>query len=302
MESEDNDDDARKTILIDFLAPRPAYDLSYAERVVYNGISISRCTLPPNSGCAVGASQLTIAVHEDDPMEMEWRPPSALHTERRTILRDMAYITPADQPIYRRWSGTPRLLVIALGQTFLEPILEEAFAPAGADLQPIVGIHDPDITAIARRCRRELEEGGAGGRLFTEGMATVLTLHVYRTYGEGKGTLQMAKGGLGPLRLNRVIAYIDAHLEADMGLRDLAAVAEVSPGHFGEQFKLSTGQTPFRFILERRIGRAKELLMDRDMPIAEVALNVGFANQSHFTVNFRKLTGTTPARFRADTT
>ncbi|QDK31738.1 hypothetical protein DM450_02825 [Sphingomonas sp. IC081] len=73
-------------------------------------------------------------------------------------------------------------------------------------------------------------------------------------------------------------------------------------GADGGQFKVSTGTTLFRFILERRIGRAKELLLDREIPIAEVALRAGFADQSHFTVNFRKLTGTTPARFRADST
>ncbi len=77
-------------------------------------------------------------------------------------------------------------------------------------------------------------------------------------------------------------------------------VRDPSPGYFGEAFKASTGLTPFRFILERRVRRAKELLLDRDIPIAEVALRVGFANQSHFTVNFKKLTGKTPSRFRND--
>ncbi len=299
-DGEKNDD--RKTTLIDFVAPRPAYDLSYAERVVYNGISVSRCILPPNPGSMVGANQLTIAVHDDEPLDMEWQFPSALHRERRTILRDMAHINPADHAIFQRWSGSPRILVIALDRTFLAPIVEEAFDPDDVNLPPVIGAQDPDIANIALGWRKELAEGGAGGRLFTEGLATVLAVHIYRTYGEGTGRLQIAKGGLRPLRLNRVIAYIDANLETDMGLRDLAAIAEVSPGHFGEQFKLSTGQTPFRFIQERRIGRAKEMLMNREMPIAEVALNAGFANQSHFTVNFRKLTGTTPARFRADTT
>ncbi|MFT3968156.1 MAG: GTP-binding protein [Sphingobium sp.] len=119
---------------------------------------------------------------------------------------------------------------------------------------------------------------------------------------EGTPRIHRAKGGLGSVRLNRVIAYIDAHLETDIGLSDLAAVAEMSPGHFGDQFKIATELTPFRFILERRIARAKELLLDRDIPIAEVALRAGFANQSHLTVNFRKLVRTTPARFRADST
>lgn len=110
---------------------------------------------------------------------------------------------------------------------------------------------------MAQGWRKELNEGGAGGRLFAEGLATVHALYVYRTSGDGTHRIPFAKGSLGPIRLNRVIAYIDAHLETDIGLRDLAMIAEVSPGHFGEQFEVSTGSTPFRFILGRQIGRAK---------------------------------------------
>ncbi len=296
------DENARKVVLVDFAAPYPDYDLTYAERIIHSGISVSRCTLPPNLGQMIGATQLTIAVHEDEPLKMEWRLPGAVDTEQRTILRDMAHINPADHPVFQRWSGRPQIMVIALDRTFLEPIVSEAFAAEGVSLRPHIGLQDRDIANIAYGWRRELREGGAGGRLFAEGLATVLALHVYRTYGEGYPRLHLAKGGLGPVRLSRVIGYIDAHLEADMGLRDLAAVAEVSPGYFGEQFKVSTGLTPFRFILERRIARAKELLLNRDVPIAEIALRAGFANQSHFTVNFRKLAGTTPARFRTEST
>lgn len=298
---DDEKDASRDIVLIDFAAPKPTYHLSYSERMVYNGIAVSRCTLPPNPGILLGGSQFTVAIHDDDPLDMKWRLPSALVPESRTIVRDMAHINPADHPIYQRWSGTARVLVIAMSQTFLDPIINEAF-PDGVELSPRIGIDDPDIANIAKGWRKELEEGGAGGRLFTESLGTVMALHILRTYGIGRGRQQFAKGGLGPIRLNRVIAYIDANLETDMGLRDLAAIAELSPGHFAEQFKVSTGTTLFRFILERRIGRAKELLLNRDIPIAEVALRAGFADQSHFTVNFRKLTNTTPARFRADST
>jgi len=291
---------ARSTILIDFGAPHPAFELVYGERIVHGGLSVSRCTLPPNPGASVGATQLTIAVHEGEPVEMEWRLPGATASERRLISRNMAHINPADHPIFQRWAGCPRIMVIAFDRSFIDPIISEAYNGTGVTLRPRIGISDRVIANIARAWRRELDEGGAGGGLYSEGLGTVLALHLLRTYGEGTVNHRPAKGGLGAFRLNRVIEYIDAHLETDFGLRDLAAVAEVSPGYFGEAFKASTGMTPFRFILERRVRRAKELLLDRAMPIAEVALAVGFANQSHFTVNFKKLTGWTPSRFRTD--
>jgi len=292
------DPESRSTVLIDFAAPHPAYDLTYSERIVYGGLSVSRCTLPPNPGSAVGATQLTIAVHESEPLEMEWQLPGAATSESRLITEDMAHINPADQPIFQRWSGHPRIMVVAFDRIFLDPIINEAYDGNGVVLRPRLGLSDPTIVNIARAWRRELNEGGPGGQLYSEGLGTVLALHLLRTYGEGVAHASPVKGGLAAFRLNRVIDHIDANLDADFGLRDLAAVAEVSPGYFGEAFKASTGLTPFRFILERRVRRAKELLLDRDIPIAEVALRVGFANQSHFTVNFKKLTGKTPSRFR----
>ena len=79
-------------------------------------------------------------------------------------------------------------------------------------------------------------------------------------------------------------------------------MANLSTHHFGEAFKASTGTSPYRYLIERRIHRAKELLLGADRSIAEVALTVGFASHSHFTDNFRKLTGITPSRFRMDRT
>lgn len=287
-------------VLVDFLAYRPTYHLTYAERISHDGVSVSKCIMPPNAGTAIGASQFTIAVFDGEPSEIEWRLPPGMGRQRRIFRRNMANINRANHPFYQRWSGMPRVLVIALDRAFLEPIIEEAFPSHHMPFEPVIGVQDPDIASIAEGWRKELSEGGPGGRLYAESLATVTALHVYRTYSERSAHFPSIKGGLSPVRLNRVVDYMNAHLDEEISLRKLARVAQASPGHFGEQFKVSTGKTPFRFLLERRIGRAKELLLSRNMTLAEVALEVGFANQSHFTVNFRKLTGQTPARFRKE--
>lgn len=103
-------------------------------------------------------------------------------------------------------------------------------------------------------------------------------------------------GGLGALRLRRVVA----HLADDISLSDLAAQARLRTHHFGEAFKASTGISPHRYLVERRIRRAKELLLGAEQSIAQIAISVGFASHSHFTDNSRRLTGTTPSRFRID--
>ncbi|MBU6418771.1 MAG: AraC family transcriptional regulator [Proteobacteria bacterium] len=106
-------------------------------------------------------------------------------------------------------------------------------------------------------------------------------------------------GGMRGVRLRRAVDYIESHLGEDVRLRTLASVVGFSVHHFSDVFKAETGLAPHHFLIERRIHRAKELLLETKMPIAEIALEVGFSGQSHLTLNFRKLTGTTPLRFRA---
>jgi AraC family transcriptional regulator len=98
--------------------------------------------------------------------------------------------------------------------------------------------------------------------------------------------------------MRRVLDYIDAHLADDLGLIELAAIAGLSPHHFGEAFKTSVGKSPHRFVTERRVGHAMDLLRNEDRSIAEIAHTAGFSNQSRLTENFRRVTGLTPGLFR----
>ena len=105
--------------------------------------------------------------------------------------------------------------------------------------------------------------------------------------------------GLSARRLRAVLRYIREHLHATLTLRDLAAVAHLSPYHFARRFKESTGLSPHRYIIARRIERAKELLRgEEELTLAQVAARAGFWDQGHFTRHFKRLVGVTPRRFR----
>lgn len=107
-----------------------------------------------------------------------------------------------------------------------------------------------------------------------------------------------ARGGLAPWQKRRVETFIDDHLGHPIGLADLAAAAALSPSYFCRAFKVSFGSTPFGHVTKCRIDRARDLLRDSDMPIAEIALVCGFAEQSNFTKVFGRLTGTPPGAWR----
>jgi AraC family transcriptional regulator len=105
-------------------------------------------------------------------------------------------------------------------------------------------------------------------------------------------------GGLQKWRLKRVAEYVDSHLSKKVTLSDLAAVAGLSRMHFASQFRMATGLRPHEYLLRQRIRRADELLRDTTMTIVEVALNVGFQTQAHFTTVFKRIAGSTPAQWR----
>jgi AraC family transcriptional regulator len=103
---------------------------------------------------------------------------------------------------------------------------------------------------------------------------------------------------LSPPKLRRVIDFIEAHLQESIGLDDLAEAAGLSPNHFLRVFKLATGETPYHFLRARRLERARRLLAEDAMPLAELALECGFANQAHFTAAFSRELGISPGRYR----
>jgi AraC family transcriptional regulator len=105
-------------------------------------------------------------------------------------------------------------------------------------------------------------------------------------------------GGLPETSLRRVLEHIQTHLDQELTITALAAVAELSPYHFSRLFKQSTGLSPHQHLLRQRIERARGLLAGPRRRIAQVSYELGFPNQSHFTTVFRKLVGVTPRTYQ----
>ncbi len=111
----------------------------------------------------------------------------------------------------------------------------------------------------------------------------------------------VAQGGLAGWQLRRITAFMNEHAHQDLALEELAALAGLSAKHFARAFRQSTGVPPHRWLIERRIERAKKLLITGDLGLAEIAVACGFADQSHFTAAFRRGMGVTPGAFRKET-
>ncbi|CAB3749429.1 helix-turn-helix transcriptional regulator [Paraburkholderia humisilvae] len=99
-------------------------------------------------------------------------------------------------------------------------------------------------------------------------------------------------------RLQRTIAFIDNHLDQPISLQQLAHAVGLSPTYFAARFRAAVGASPRLFVMRRRIERAKVLLASTRMSMIDVALNVGFRTQSHFTTVFGRQEGATPHQWR----
>jgi AraC family transcriptional regulator len=99
-------------------------------------------------------------------------------------------------------------------------------------------------------------------------------------------------------RLKRTLEYVDAHLGENITLADLARNSNLSVYYFATLFKKSTGLSPHRYILHRRVSRAQQLLQNTDLSVLDVSLDLGFQHQNNFARAFRRVTGMTPTGFR----
>jgi transcriptional regulator of acetoin/glycerol metabolism/AraC-like DNA-binding protein len=115
---------------------------------------------------------------------------------------------------------------------------------------------------------------------------------------ERRFVLQPPRGGLSAGALRRVCEFVESHLEDNISLDALAAQAHLSVYHFARAFRHSTGVSPHRYVLEQRVKRAQQLLVQTDLSLASIASALGFSDQGHFSRQFHGLVGTTPSSYR----
>ena len=193
--------------------------------------------------------------------------------------------------------------VVPLIELFLAPetlnnSCYEAVKSSNVQLSPQYRLRDPLIEQMGLALKTELEKGGVDSQAYADSMATALSMHLLRRYGDRQPQIKQYYGGLPPYKLTAVREYIYAHLDQNLTLTKLAARANLSTHYFATLFKQSTGYTPHQYITKCRVEKAKQLLQQTELPIMEIALEVGFQNQSHFTRVFRQCLKVTPKAYR----
>lgn len=210
-------------------------------------------------------------------------------------------ITPADVPAWYRAEGDDHYLCVEMSADFLQSIAQEApeLNRDCLELLTEFRVRDLQIEQTLMQLRRELHHGdGYLGRLYVDSLANVLAVNLLRGYSTTVPRIASSQGGLGDRQFLKLSEYINENLDQDIKLADLAQLIGVSQFHFSRLFKRYMGISPHQYLLQQRLERAKQLLKNTKLAIADIALECGFNSQSHLGKYFQKLTGMTPGNYR----
>ena len=159
-------------------------------------------------------------------------------------------------------------------------------------------LEDARVGALVAAVNAERIAGFPNGRLFLDSVEQALAVALVNSHAVRHCTARVYRGGLTPARLRRVTELVHGKIEEELTLHEMAQCAELSPAHFSEMFRKSTGESPHQFLLRQRIERAKEMLREAEMRVLDVAVACGFKTQQHFARVFRQICGASPTAYR----
>lgn len=174
----------------------------------------------------------------------------------------------------------------------------EADRYARLEIVPQIDPVDLQVTFLIACIREELQTGMRAGPRFMEGLGLALINHIFARYATAPTTQAIFRGGLSARQVRRAQETMMAALDESVPLAALAEEAGLSPWYFCRVYKQSTGLSPHRWMREKRLDRARDLLADDHRSLTSIAIDLGFASLSHFSATFKQATGLSPTRYR----
>jgi AraC family transcriptional regulator len=206
-------------------------------------------------------------------------------------------VLPAQSSV--RWTDRGGSLFVVVGLD--HRLIRETAHAMGIDsdclaFAPNLTCRDVKIEYLLWALKAELEQEQPLGRIYADSVGIALASQLVRRW--GRSAPRRMERGLSERGLKRVLAYIDERLAYDLTLEEIAGQAGFSASRFGALFKCSTGVPVHRYVIGRRVQRAVDLITRTRLPLSDVALQAGFANQSHMALTVRRSIGVTPKRLR----
>lgn len=275
----------------------PSGPLLSSSKEKWNGIQFEYYQHPPYEIPENAPKQHLILINSEVPAstQYEQRIDGQFHKEQ--LREGEVIIIPAHTSHWARWDKEHRYIALSLDPLTLRRYVSELTDSHNVELVPHFAKSDPLIYGIGIALKQELESNEQSGRLYIDSLITTLCAHLIWHYTIQKQTTRKHSGSLSQYKLRQVIYYINNHLDQNLSLTELAAIAQMSPNYFATLFKQATGFAPHQYVIRCKVERAKELLLQGELSIAEVSYSLGFAHQSHLNYHFKRLVEVTPKDF-----
>lgn len=208
------------------------------------------------------------------------------------------YLCPARVSGFTCWQADETLHLIIKPNLLRRVAIEtECLNPDRIELLPILKTRDLKIEQLAQLFLAEMMGDRFGQKLYLESLSEVLAVHLLRNYCVFEPLFRKYTNGLAPDKLRQTIDYIQAYLDTDLSLEVMAKQSGMSRCYFATQFKQAMGIPPHQYVNQQRIKKAQQLLR-QERSLVEIALDCGFASQSHFNKVFRQYVGMTPKNYQ----
>lgn len=264
----------------------------------WRGLEADLVRIPPGRTHISGTPYHRLGMHVGRPVRAECRCDGRKH--RRLQKHGDIDVVPAG--LDGVWEDDRECMILRL--TLSKDLLRQATVDLGRDpsdaIVPRFQLRDPRLEAIVWALKAEIEADVPSDNLYADTLATALA---FRLIEAGNGTFRPADiGRTLSSRQKRLLAdYIEDNLDTPLSLAELAALAGLGLSHLKTQFRNSFGMPPHQYVMHRRVVRAEALIRNSGMPLSQIALEAGFAHQSHMANSMKRLLGISPGaitRFR----
>jgi AraC family transcriptional regulator len=196
------------------------------------------------------------------------------------------------------WDAPQTMSFLELPVQTMTLLADEAFRgdPHHIQLDPQLNFQDSLLQALVEALCTELNNENAFGVLYAESINQTIMVHLLHRYGK-LTPISIRPHLLSPEQIRCLNEYLDAHLTEKIQLSDLAGLLHISISHFERMFRATFDRSPYQYVIDQRVERARQLLCGTPFSLQDVALMCGFANQSHMTRHFSRIVGVTPAHF-----
>ena len=196
-----------------------------------------------------------------------------------------------------QWIRTEEIKVLKL---FISDDALDAASGGRVELRSVDNLLDARVGALVAAVDAERVAGFPSGQLFLDSVEQAIAVALVDRHALQRPARLVCREGLTPSRLRRVTDFVQANMDGDLTLGQMAESVEMSLSYFAQMFRKSTGQSPHQFVLHNRVERAKAMLRSPKLRVLDVAIACGFKTQQHFARVFRRICGVSPMEYRND--